>query len=467
MQPDNDQEKKNTQNHEFVHKSFPAPPPPQFHTLDISDPSAPPPPQFHLPYFDYEYEALPESLLDPHAPRTHSGGMQTPPKLKNPSLPAFRKFIIAFPVLVLLISLVATFVIRATQSEQLLPTAGPWNVTLFTCQMILLTIAICFTPTVVGLLFRRSKRIASLLIECFAYLVILLVFAFWLLGTKALGTWLFYSVALVLLIEVGSSYLEWYKDNTLRRIRNATLYQSIEIDVQALEKMNRDEVVLYIPVPVGLILGTLIGLILRQTTVQVLALCLQIVLLLSSFVLLYFLAMGFLRMADPLFKTIPKFLPPLTKSKQQSKGKAKASQVSQETLDQHYVDLACDVSGLRMVYKYDALHNTILLVAFLLIVMKVWLFPIDIKWLIASLLFATLVFCELPYAVGQYLLHTKILAQYTGGKYVEMAKKLQEYAPIFPPWAFLGALLTSGTAGGILYALLSQMIQNTLTGFLK
>ncbi|BCL79577.1 HEAT repeat domain-containing protein [Ktedonobacteria bacterium brp13] len=375
--------------------------------------------------------------------------------------------IIAISVLFLMISVVATFVVKMTRTEHLPPTAGPWNVLLFVCQMILLTITVCFTPTCVSLLLRRSGRIVSLLTESVAYIVIFLGFALWLFGTSALGSWLFYAAALVPLIEIGSHYIEWYKENTLKRIRRAASYTSIEVDVKALEKMTRDEVVLYISVPVGLALGTVAGLILRQTTVQIIALCLQIVLLFASFILLYFLFVSFLRMADPLFKTTPKLLPALTKPKQKGKRKAKASQVSQEIVDQQYIDVASDVSGLRMVYKYDALHNTIVLVACILIVIKIWLFPIDTKWLIASFLFATLVCSEIPYAIGQYLLHTRILEEYTGARYVEMTKKLQDYAPIFPPKAFLGALLTTSVAGGILDALLSQMVQDAIATLIK
>lgn len=261
--------------------------------------------------------------------------------------------------------------------------------------------------------------------------------------------------------------MEWYKQNTLRRIRRAVSYTSLEVDVKALEKMTRDEVVLYISVPVGLALGTVIGLMLRQTTVQILALCLQTVLLLASFIQLDFLIVAFRRMADPLFRTIPKYAPALTKPKQKGKKKAKASSISQEAVDQQYIDVASDVSGLRMVYKYNALLNTILLVACMLLVIKIWQFPIDMKWLIVSLLFATCAFSEIPYAIGQYLLHARIRSSIRGGKYVEMTKKLQEYAPLFPPGAFIGALVTTSAAGGILYALLSQMAQDAITTLMK
>jgi hypothetical protein len=62
----------------------------------------------------------------------------------------------------------------------------------------------------------------------------------------------------------ASSWRGFYKENTLKRIRRAASYMSIEVDVKALEKMTRDEVVLYISVPVGFALGTVAGLILGR-----------------------------------------------------------------------------------------------------------------------------------------------------------------------------------------------------------
>jgi HEAT repeat protein len=373
-----------------------------------------------------------------------------------------RGLTVALSVIFLLISAALTLVVGITPAEHVPPTAGFWNLLLFIDQLVLLTIVVCLIPTFVSALLSGSRYAARVFMESAAYIVIFLGFALWLLGTGALGSWLFYAAALVLLIEAGSHYLKWYKDNTLKRLRNGTSYKNIEVDAKALEKMTRNEVALYIPVPVGLVLGTVVGLIRHQTALQVVELCIQVVLLLAALVLLYFLIVGFLQMSDPPLETVPKFLPPLTKSVSKGKRAPKASQRLQEALDQQYIDLACDISRLRMVYKYDALHNTILLVAFILILIEVWLIPIDVKWLIASLLFATLVFSEIPYGIGQYRLHNRILEQYTGGKHAEMAKKLQDYAPIFPPWAFLGALLTTGTAGGILYVLLNQIVQNAL-----
>lgn len=109
-------------------------------------------------------------------------------------------------MLLLLLSVVASVFVKVTRAEHLPPTASLWNGLLFVCQILWLTIAVCFTPTCVSFLLRQSGRIVSLLTERVAYIVIFLGFAFWLLGANALGGWLFYAATLVLLIEISSHF---------------------------------------------------------------------------------------------------------------------------------------------------------------------------------------------------------------------------------------------------------------------
>jgi hypothetical protein len=120
------------------------------------------------------------------------------------------------------------------------------------------------------------------------------------------------------------------------------------------------------------------------------------------------------------------------------------------------------VSELRKIYKYDMLHNAILLVALASAAVSIWGVTIDVRWLIGLLLTATLLFSEVPYAIGQYLLHQKVLERYTGSTHAEMSKKLQEYVPLFPPLPILAALMTAGTIGGFLFFLLNLFVQGAL-----
>jgi hypothetical protein len=387
--------------------------------------------------------------------------------LPPPTYRSRRWGILAIPIPIALIAVILSLVVKPVSGGHASPATSFWNTLLFAFQMLLLTTVICLIPTLVSWIVRRGSYAILTVVESAMFVAAFAGFGIWLFGATALGTWILYAAALVLIIEAGSRFVVWRKDTTLKRLKDGTSYKSLEADRGAIEKMARYEVALYIAVPSGLILGTIIGLIRRQSSLHIIEFCVQVVLFLAACVLLYFLVIGFLRMSDPLFKTIPAAVPDIAKSRRKGKKAANAPALMQADQDQQYIDFATDVSGLRTIYKYDALHNTILLVAFILIVIKIWLVPISLSWMIISLLLGTLVFSEIPYAIGQYLLHNRILEQYTGGKYVEMAKKLQDYSPVFPPLPILAALLTSGTAGGILYALLNQIVQNSLTTLIK
>ncbi len=43
-----------------------------------------------------------------------------------------------------------------------------------------------------------------------------------------------------------------------------------------------------------------------------------------------------------------------------------------------------------------------------------------------------------------------------------MDENLEKYAPLYPKSDLLGALFTGGMAGGVIYVLLNQFVQNVL-----
>ena len=91
-----------------------------------------------------------------------------------------------------------------------------------------------------------------------------------------------------------------------------------------------------------------------------------------------------------------------------------------------------------------------------------WKISIGIQWVLLALVGFGFLFGQLPYIIGQSLLHEKILDRYEGGKRAEMAEQLRKNAPLFPTVYFLAALFTTGTTGGVLYFLLDQFLRNAL-----
>lgn len=345
---------------------------------------------------------------------------------------------------------------------------------LLASQMTLLTVTVCFTPTIAHHLTKRRGRVARVILETLLFAALLLGFGFWLLGNAAFGVWIVYATVLILLLEVGSHFVEYYKVITLKRLVKSVSFRNMQGDTETFEKMFRSELTLYISVPIGLVVGTAIGLVRNQTPETILALCLQIVLLLASLVLLFFLVYAFARMKDPLFRTSQVSSPKITDEwmKERKGFISKIGKVLRflvplskpETVDQAQkdLDLACMVADLRKVYLYDAVHNVVLLVAFAAAVIGLWGIPIDVKWLLASLVGLSLLFNQLPYVLGQSALHEKVLERYEGTKRADISEKLKKYSPLFPISDFLAALFTTGTAGGVLYVLLDNFVKEAL-----
>lgn len=345
---------------------------------------------------------------------------------------------------------------------------------LFVSQMLLLIIAICLTPTAAHHLTKRQGRIARVVVETLLFIVSFIAFGYWLIGGTVFGIWIAYAAVLVLLLEIGAHFVEHHKIVTLKRLSRSVSFKHMQSNAEALEKLFHNELVLYVSVPLGLVAGTTIGLIRSQTPEATLVLCLQIVLLLAALVLLFFLVNSFAQMRDPLFKTTQTYSPKIANEWiVERKGfiskigrvlrflvpSPKPETVEQEQKD---LDLAYMVTDLRKIYLYDAMHNVILLVAFAAAAIRLWGIPIDVKWLMVSLVGLSLLFNQLPFVIGQSALHERVLERYEGIKRADMAEKLKKYSPLFPTSDFLAALFTTGTAGGVLYVLIDNFIKEAL-----
>jgi hypothetical protein len=132
-----------------------------------------------------------------------------------------------------------------------------------------------------------------------------------------------------------------------------------------------------------------------------------------------------------------------------------------EESDSWDLDLSHEATGLRKIYLFDSLHNALLLMAFVGVVLSLANVNITLTRVILSLIVVTLVFCQLPFSVGQTRLHRQILWRVKGSQEAEVRKKLEAAAPRFPAFQLLSSLATTGT-GSLLYFLLEEVIKNRL-----
>lgn len=345
---------------------------------------------------------------------------------------------------------------------------------LFVGQMMLLTLVICLIPAFSYYLMNQRDRVGRVITETLLFLGVFLVFRWWLFGSNVFGIWLVYAAALIIILEAGSHLVEWYKIVTLERLARNAPFKSLQDKAEAVEKMFYYQLILYISVPFGLILGTIIGLVRGQSPQAIVILCLHLVLSFAVIILLYFLFYAFRRMTDTLFRASHLVSPQIT-TEQINTSSGFVDRLGQifrflipskqpETENRALQDLslACMVSDLRKIYFYDATHNVALLIALVAVVISLWGFSVDMKWLVGSLIGLVLVFNQLPYVIGQAQMHAKVLEKYEGVNRAEVAEKLKKYAPLFPSFDSVAALFMSGTAGGIVYFLIDQFVKSLL-----
>lgn len=340
---------------------------------------------------------------------------------------------------------------------------------LFIAQMGLLTTTLCLIPTVAYLLVGERRIVARVIVETLLFVALLLGFSLWVFGTAVLRIWIAYAVTVILLLEAGGHMIQWYLVSTLERLSTSVLFTGVQSASRALERMFHRETILYVSVPLGLIIGTTIGLIRTQSSQAIIILSLQLVLLMASFILLCFLIYAFVRITDPLFVRTSTSLPEI--SEERLRGGAGPSgkvfrvvaPISQpDTVDQKQrdFDLASVVTDLRKIYLYDALHNLILIVAFVATMLVLWGVTIDIRLFIVGAVGGAFVFNQLPYMIGQSRLRREVLKNYRNAKRVDMEEELKKYAPLFPKWDFLINSVSPLSAGGFAYFLFTSLLNN-------
>ena len=71
---------------------------------------------------------------------------------------------------------------------------------------------------------------------------------------------------------------------------------------------------------------------------------------------------------------------------------------------------------------------------------------------------------KVPYSVGQFRLHEEILDAYhlNGLAQSELKKKLKNISPLYPVLDFAGALVASGTAGGLIVMLIIEVLKGAV-----
>lgn len=348
----------------------------------------------------------------------------------------------------------------------------------FPVKTLLFTLAICITPTIAKKIAQEKNRLIHVVSETFVFTVILLFFSLWIFGFSAFGTWILYATLSILVIEIGGNFIAWHEEKTYNRLARSALFTHARASFKSFREMFREELALYIPVPVGMCLGLFFGLFRNQEPIKILTYCLQLILILSSCVLFLFLVKAALRMSQPLFRTATENSTRLVKQKWPNEENKPISSLrdlseaftivspppdsnSEEQLNQE-IELALMSRDLRRIYLYDAIHNITLLIAFVVFFLDLSNFLVNQKILVIGLLFTVFVLIHLPYAIGQSMLRSEIADRYNGIRREEVLDTVGKYISLFPKADFLAAIFMPGTAGGILILLFNSFLENSI-----
>ena len=303
---------------------------------------------------------------------------------------------------------------------------------------ILLAGAGVFYVPLLSLRFNRSgRRILAAIVEAVAFFSIILWLT-WILGNSIWNLRIGYAGLLVTLLIGGGHAVAWYRDKTLERVKGDSTASDVRPHLTVIHSFFSDELIVYASVPVGLGMGLLLGLA-HETKRQIVFHGIQWMAGFFALSLAWFIANSFWRMGSPLLR----FADP----------KLKIVPLG--------TDVAYAISELRKVYLYDSFHNATLLVSFLALGLSISQIYVEKSWWLQAFAAIVLVFIQIPFVAGQSALQDLALGNIGGWGRAKLLNEMKEGLPLFPKVEFLAAIISSGSAGGLVWSLGEKLIKGS------
>jgi len=262
---------------------------------------------------------------------------------------------------------------------------------------------------------------------------------------------------LIVVTQLGTAGVDSYRSRTLSRLthaRGVTLseYGKGSLFASTLESRS---IAYY-----GLLAGFGIGLILMRVPTfywrNRVALPLLCALIGTAAFLLFEMFRNAVLMADPLYDSV------FTKAVILSGRVEPIFQINDagsltQLSDEQIQGIAVAAADLRKTVFWSSVFATTVFFALSLLVLQVMITNTALLWLFVSTLAVLFLLIQLPYVWGQVQVHENLLEIREGVARAELHEKLQKLSPLLPRVPALVALTTTGTAGGILYLILSKM----------
>lgn len=396
---------------------------------------------------DGEAAAPPPIFPKPITVSTH-----VPPRLPDKN-EGRKKFFSSWLVrLLIVVSIGAYGLIYWSVSITPTPSVAPfWSSILTLLGGLVTALMLTYIPTLAARIVRDTNKAFLAFMEILLFTIVICIVAILLFKFKGNGVWIIYSIATISILDIGAHIIDYVRERTLKRVYNNRQYRLLLTEAKSFENMLEREKLLYIALPAGIIVGTLIGVFTKKSQLVIFLLCIRIITLIASPIQLFFIVKSIQQMIIPMYYAI---IPPRIKPIFSLNERKNFQKEEHEILSSSIMS-----TDLRKLYLFDISHNILLLIIFILTFSYTYGFVLGYQWIVILILASMMLFSQFPYTIGQYFLHQKVLDWYEGLSRAEINKWLNENIPLFPTFDFLTAIFASGTAGGLILYLLDNFIK--------
>jgi hypothetical protein len=277
--------------------------------------------------------------------------------------------------------------------------------------------------------------------------------------------WLFVAMGglLIAVTQLGTDGVNLYRRRTLSRLTRARGVTLLEYGKRSLfgSTLESRSIAYY-----GLLAGFGIGLVLMRSGTFALrnrlALPLLCALIGTALVLLFEIIRNGVLMADPLFDSAIMEKATLLSGRVQPILQINEASGSDQLSDEQIQEVAVAIADLRKTVFWSSVFATAVFFALALLILQVAGPKAPTQQLFIPTLVLLFLLIQVPYVWGQVLLHSNLLDMREGVARAELQEKLQKLSPLLPRVPALVALTTTGTAGGVLYLILSKMFAHVL-----
>jgi len=277
-------------------------------------------------------------------------------------------------------------------------------------------------------------------VESILFFAVLAVLFAKILPREALAGAFAFIVGSILVLEIGSNLVDFYYhriEKLVAKEESATAQIFKTLDIQ--RSMGE---IAYKSINLGAIIGLLLALIFLRSPLTGLlfgglgafAICLLVVTALDT-----------MRIGHPLAELDIRPEPPNPKA------------------DLAFLGM---VTKIRRIYLYDGFHNILLLSLIILFISSLLRPYLVNHWffIFLALLGAVFLFNEIPFVIGQMILHQRISDRYTEAQRQELAEQMAKAAPITPQISMIIVHMTSSGAGALLYVIGEHILKETAKG---